>query len=159
VYRIGIVTQIDVTKAKARVRFPDMDNVTSYWLAVLNSKTLKDKTYWMPDINEHVVCLLDAHGEEGVILGAIYSEADQVPVSSKDKKHITFEDGTIIEYDRAEKVLKINTVGTINIVSVGNIIITSPEINYTGNLNVIGNITASGTIIDSSGNTNHHVHS
>ena len=50
----------------------------------------------MPEINEHVVCLMN--NDEGVILGSIYSEADNVPVVSKDKFHIKFEDGRVLGY-------------------------------------------------------------
>jgi len=113
--KIGIVTQLDVTKALVRVQFTDMDAVVSYWLPVLHHKTLKDKQYWMPDVNEHVVCLLDENGEEGVVLGAIYSDADTVPVHSKDKYHLEFQDGTVIEYDRKAKRLFLDLKGDCNI--------------------------------------------
>ena len=40
----------------------------------------------------------------------------------------------------------------------GPITIKAPVINFEGNLEVKGNIHATGTIIDDSGNTNHHSH-
>jgi phage baseplate assembly protein V len=117
--RLGVITQIDESRALVRVQFTDMDGVLSYWLAVLKQKTLKDKQYWMPDIGEHVACLIDKNGEEGIVLGAIYSDADAVPVSSKDKKHIKFEDGTIIEYDRAAHKLYADVKGDIDVKATG----------------------------------------
>lgn len=117
--KFGIVTNIDEKKAQARVRFLDNDGVLSYWLPIMQAKTLKDKFYIMPDIGEHVVCIMDENSEEGVVLGAIYSEADTIPVISKNKCKIKFQDGTEIEYDRVEHVLNIicpniNIQGTIN---------------------------------------------
>ena len=73
--RFGIVTQIDPINVLARVNFGD-DNSTSFWLPIMQTKTLKDKFYIMPDINEQVVCLMDENSEDGVILGAIYSSED-----------------------------------------------------------------------------------
>lgn len=106
--KFGIVTNIDEKKAQARVQFPDSDGVLSYWLPVMQVKTLKDKFYIMPDIGEHVVCLMDENSEEGVILGAIYSEQDVCPVVSKDKIIAQFSDGTSIEIDKKLGDLTIN---------------------------------------------------
>ncbi len=117
--RFGIVTHIDESKALVRVQFTDMDGVLSYWLPVVKQKTLMDKQYWMPDIGEHVACLIDENGEEGVVLGAIYSDADAVPVSSKDKYHMKFNDGTVIEYDRAAHKLYADIKGDIDVKAIG----------------------------------------
>ena len=65
--RFGIVTQIDPINVLARVSFGD-DDSTSFWLPIMQTKTLKDKFYIMPDINEQVVCLMDENSEDGVIL-------------------------------------------------------------------------------------------
>ena len=101
-YRLGIVTQTDPARCRVKVRFPARDNVESWWLAVEQRKTHRDKAYWMPDVGEHVACHLDAHGEDGVVSGAIYSSADPVPVASQDKRRTTYDDGTVEEYDRAQ---------------------------------------------------------
>jgi len=118
VLRFGIVTNIDEKDARARVQFAE-DEMSSYWVAVLQAKTQNDKFYFMPDVGEHVACLMDERSEEGVILGAIYSKLDEVPVVSKDKFKIKFQDGTEFEYDKAEHVLNIlcpniNIEGIIN---------------------------------------------
>ncbi len=79
----------------------------SYWLQVVVPKTLADKTFWMPDAGEQVVCLMDECDEAGAVLGAIYSTVDTPPVQSPDKFHVSFRDGTVIEYDRAAHALTI----------------------------------------------------
>ncbi|MDM7320222.1 MAG: phage baseplate assembly protein V [Fervidobacterium sp.] len=155
-YRVGIVVAIDEARAMVRVQWTDLDGELSYWLPVMQHKTLRDKAYWLPDVGEHVVCLLDENGEEGVVLGAIYSDADKPPVSSRDKFFVRFEDGTTIEYDRKSHTLNINCTGTVNITaSAVNI---NSNVNLTGNLEVAGNIHATGSIIDEGGNTPHHSH-
>jgi len=80
--KFGIVTNINPALAQARVQFAD-DDILSFWLPILQQKTQKDKFYAIPDIGEHVACLMDENSEEGVILGAIYSALDDTPVSSK----------------------------------------------------------------------------
>lgn len=172
--RFGIVVALDESRGMVRVQYTDMDGEVSYWLAVLKAKTLKDKAYWMPDLGEHVAVLIDENAEEGVVLGAIYSEADSVPVSNKDKAYIKFEDGTEIEYDRKSHVLRIDSEKEIFLKAKNKITVQAPVIRMLGmspsdiafegdfrligNLYVEGNIHATGSIIDQGGNTNHHSH-
>jgi phage baseplate assembly protein V len=135
--KFGVVTNINEKTAKVRVRFAE-DNLLSYWLPVIQAKTLKDKFYVLPDLGEHVVCLMDENLEDGVILGAIYSDADLVPVISKDKFKIKFNDSTEIEYDRVEHILNI-ICPNINIEGI---------INHTGLLLNSAGILSEGEIID-----------
>ena len=88
--------------------FTEFDQMLSYWLPVVMPKTQNDKAYWLPDIGEQVVCLMDARDEVGVVLGAIYSQADTTPVQSADKYHLGFKDGTSIEYDREAHAFALN---------------------------------------------------
>jgi phage baseplate assembly protein V len=83
------------------VSFPDRDQLTSWWLPVIVPKTQNDKAYWIPDVGEQVVCMMDERDEDGAVLGAIYSDADLAPVESADKLHWSFKDGSSLEYDRA----------------------------------------------------------
>ncbi len=104
-FRIGIVQSQDTAHAKVRVVFPDYDQVVSWWLPVIFAKTQNDKAYWIPDVGEQVVCLMDLRDEAGAVLGAIYSDADSPPVNSADKFHLGFKDGASVDYDRAAHVL------------------------------------------------------
>lgn len=105
--KFGIVTNIDEKQAAARVQFQD-DDIPSDWLPVSQAKTLKDKFYILPDIGEQVACLMDENLEDGVILGAIYSDEDTCPIVSKDKITAKFQDGSSIEIDKSAGDLIIN---------------------------------------------------
>jgi phage baseplate assembly protein V len=107
-FRAGLVKQQDVQGARVRVVFPDRDQMLSYWLPILFTKTQHDKSYWIPDVGEQVVCLMDQYDEAGAVLGAIYSSADTPPVQSADKYHISFKDGANMEYDRAAHALVVS---------------------------------------------------
>ena len=104
-FRVGIVQQQDPAHAKVRVVFPDYDEMISWWLPVVFAKTQDDKVYWIPDIGEQVVCLMDLRDEAGAVLGAIYSSADTPPVTSADKFYLAFKDGAHFDYDRVAHLL------------------------------------------------------
>lgn len=126
--KTGIVTARDPEKCKVRVQFPAEDGMVSDWLPVIQRSTLKNKSFSVPDVGEHVACAMDKNDEFGVVLGAIYSDADAAPVSSGDKWHKTFEDGTTIDYDRAAHKLHISVQGEIEINATGNVKITGARI-------------------------------
>jgi len=126
--RIGRVSAVNPEKATARVVF-EAQGVVSYELPVLQWQTLKNKDYCLPDVGEYVVCIfLPTGNAEGFILGAIYSEENEPPANSSDKRVITFSDGTTIEYDRSTHTLSINAVGPVNIVASGNVNVTGDVI-------------------------------
>ncbi|HYB92382.1 MAG TPA: phage baseplate assembly protein V [Candidatus Binataceae bacterium] len=107
-FRVGLVQEQDTAGARVRVIFPDYDRMQSYWLPVVSPKTQNDKAYWIPDVGEQVVCLMDLRDEAGAVLGAIYSAADTPPVDSADKWHLGFKDNTAFEYDRGSHVLNLS---------------------------------------------------
>ena len=115
--RFGIVSQIDPINVQARVNFED-DESTSFWLPIIQTKTLKDKFYAIPDIGEQVACLMDENSEDGVILGAIYSTEDVSTTQSEKQLSVNLEDGSYINADKENKTL---TVAFSKMKLIGNI--------------------------------------
>lgn len=109
----GIVVAIDPKTAKVRVQFPDRDGLVSDWLPVGQRKTLGDFDYWLPDMDTQVVCLMDEHCEAGVVICAVYSDADQPPVNNPDLFYRKFKDGTVLQYDRATHQLLADVKGDV----------------------------------------------
>lgn len=105
--RVGRVTAVEPATARARVAFEADDNVVSMLLPVMQKGTLLSQGYWMPDVGEHAVCLMDDSAEFGVVLGAIYSATDTPPVATLERIHLRMKDGTTVDYDRAEHRLAI----------------------------------------------------
>src|ERR1700691_850548 len=79
-FRVGIVQAQDTAHAKVRVVFPDYDEMISWWLPVVFAKTQDAKFYWIPDVGEQVVCLMDLRDEAGAVLGGIYPAVAGPPV-------------------------------------------------------------------------------
>lgn len=137
--RFGIVSQIDPINVQARVSFED-DESTSFWLPVLQTKTLKDKFYAMPDIGEQVACLMDENSEDGVILGAIYSTEDVPVVTSEKQLSLNLENNSLINIDKETNSLNI-TFENINL---------NGNINHTGKLINTDGIKSNSDITDKS---------
>ena len=135
--KFGTVTNINPLTARARVEFAN-DNMTSYWLPILQKKTLKDKYYSVLDVGEQVACLMDDNCEDGVILGAIYTNLDAVPAVTKEQHLIKFSDNSLIEYNKETQTLTIN-VKQVNIVA---------DILNTGIFQNTGGITSNADITD-----------
>jgi phage baseplate assembly protein V len=110
----------------------------SWWLPVVVPKAQYDKIYWMPDIGEQVVCLMDQHDEDGAVLGSIYSSADTVPVQSADRMHLSVKDGATFDYDRVAHILSVAlpSSGTVRIAANG----ASLTIESSGNITAVPSV-------------------
>ena len=116
--RFGIVSQINPISVQSRVKFGD-DESTSFWLPILQTKTMKDKFYAMPDIGEQVVCLMDENSEDGVVLGSIYSTEDTPLITTEKQISLNLENNSLINIDKETNTLtvtfqNINLNGNIN---------------------------------------------
>lgn len=112
--RIGRVTQIYEDEGTVRVQYLDLDGQVSGKLKVLQKNTLKNFDYWLPDVDELVVVLhFPSDNKSGVILGSFYTESITVPIKDKNTRRVEFEDGTIVEYNRAEHKLIIDVQGEV----------------------------------------------
>ncbi len=135
--RVCIVESTNPEKVTVRVRIPDLDNLISYDLQVLQRKTRKDKDYWIPDLQEEVFCLFLGNGLEcGFVLGALYNKEDTPPVNSQDKRHIAFADGTWFEYDREKHRARTHVEGRLDIFATGDINIKSGGIVWVNGVQV-----------------------
>lgn len=113
-FAFGIVTAVDAGRGWARASLPEYDNLETAFLPVLQRRTHRDKALNLPDVGEQVVLLLDLRGEDGVILGAIWSEVDPVPqTGGPDVDVRRYADGTVLRYDRATHRLTADVQGEI----------------------------------------------
>lgn len=139
IIRIGVVKSTNPEKCTARVEIPDMDNsrgqcLRSYDLKVGQQKTREDKRYWMPDVDERVLCLFFGNGPSyGVILCSWYWEEDTPPVNCQDKDHTRYKDGSVLEYDRAAHTLTADIQGDVVVKATGNV-----TVEAAGNVKVTG---------------------
>lgn len=113
-FAFGIVTAVDAGRGWARASLPEYDNLETAFLPVLQRRTHRDKALDLPDVGEQVALLLDLRGEDGVILGAIWSEVDPVPqTDGADVDVRRYADGTVLRYDRTAHRLTADVQGEI----------------------------------------------
>ncbi len=143
--KFGIVDQVDAAKARVRVRFEE-DGMVSDWLPVAQSGSLKNKAYHLPDISEHVVCLMDEHAEAGAVVGSIYNKTDAPGFSTADRVGMKFEDGTEVYFNRSTKEYVINSTGKVKVTAATDVEITCSKLKITGNVEVTGKIDATDVI-------------
>jgi phage baseplate assembly protein V len=161
-FRVGIVSAQNPATAQVRVTFPDRSQMQSWWLGIVVPHTQNDKAYWIPDLGEQVVCLMDEYDEDGAVLGALYSTVDIPPIDSLNKSfHLTTQDSATFDYDRAAHgltialpagaTLSISASGaTVAIDASGDVSVTAAgEVNVSGSGQV--NITGSAIVLAGGG--------
>lgn len=113
--RIGKVSSVNASNCTARVSFDDKDSMISHNLPVMQKNTKENRDYYLPDVDEMVICIFLPNGEqEGYILGSYYGDLDTPPVDSTDKRGINFSDNTSIFYDRENHEMSVNIEGILD---------------------------------------------
>lgn len=121
--RVGFVTARQPEKMRVQVELRDTvtQPLSSAWLPVLCPRASGDLAYDLPDVGDQVLCLFLGYGlEQGFVLGAMYGKAAP-PVSSGDIWQRRFQDGTVLEYDRAAHKLTAQVRGDVAVTSTGSV--------------------------------------
>ncbi|WP_226883367.1 phage baseplate assembly protein V [Neisseria yangbaofengii] len=113
--QFGTVSAVDEAGHNLRVRLPALENMETDWLPMISPAAGSNQFYSLPDEGELVVCLLDARGETGCVVGAVYNAADKPPAADKDKWVRRFKNGTVIEHDRKTGDVLVQTQGVVTI--------------------------------------------
>lgn len=149
--QFGIVVGVDEAGHNLRVRLPALEDMETDWLPMATPASGGNQFYSLPDEGEQVVCLLDARGENGAVIGTIYSSADTPPAASKDMWVRRFANGTVISHDRSSGTMAVDTPGEVQIVAAAKVTMQTPVTDITGAVNVFGHLTYSSGLSASSG--------
>lgn len=125
--RVGFVTARQPEKMRVQVELRDTvtQPLSSAWLPVLCPRASGDLVYDLPDVGDQVLCLFLPYGlEQGFVVGAMYGKASP-PVASGDKWHRRFQDGTVLEYDRAAHKLTAQVQGDVAVKATGDVSVSS----------------------------------
>ncbi|NBI42060.1 phage baseplate assembly protein V [[Haemophilus] felis] len=143
-YQEGIVSQVDPQTHRIKATIPALEDFETAWLTYLVPNAGGNQFYCLPDIGELVAVLLDARGESGCVLGAIYNTVDPVPVTDSEIWLHKFSNGTEISHNRKTGDVVVSTTGKV-IVSAGQAIVNAPT-KINGNTKVNGDLHATGKI-------------
>jgi phage baseplate assembly protein V len=142
--RTGKVLEVDLDRRLLRVQIGELETA---WLPVLEpsaSATRGGLSAWAPPREGDVVQLLCPGGELtlGMVLPSQFMHADDAPFRDRAEGYEfgalgeprdgvyrqLFGDGTLLEYDLAKKLVRVETPGSINAHAEGQVIIKSPFI-------------------------------
>jgi phage baseplate assembly protein V len=169
-FRNGKVIEqiINDTGVFVRVQQLDKDGLISRPLPVKQFGSRSNQSFWCPNIGDDVAITMlpNSEGGEGFVDGSFYNTGNRPPIIKLEDaahKHVTFGDGTIVEYRPRDSTLHVtagqnvgrsgiktmtivvNTGGPVNIVA-GTVNITASTITLTGPVKVNGDLNVSGNI-------------
>lgn len=147
--RVGYVSSQETNdrQAAARVVYADRQNLVSEPLPILQKSSKGTQDYWSPEVGEQVVTIHLPNGtNRGFILGSFQSTSAPPPVTDPNKRHTTYADGSVFEFDKNSSVLFINTKGPITIITAGPVHIESGDIELVGKVKVVGDMRIEGNI-------------
>lgn len=113
--QFGTVSAVDDARHAVRVRIPALEDLETDWLPVVSQAAGGNRFYSLPDVGELAVCILDARGEGGAVIGTVYNAADTPPAADRNIWRKVFANGTVIEHDRASGNVLVKTSGTVTI--------------------------------------------
>ena len=148
--QFGTVAAVDASRHALRVTLPALENLQTDWLPMITPAALGNQFYSLPDVGTLVVCLLDAQGESGAVLGAIYNDADPTPASNAELHVLQYRNGTRLEHDRSTGDVRVTTSGKV-LVQASEVTLDAPQTTTTGNLLVQGSLTYQGGMTGSGG--------
>jgi phage baseplate assembly protein V len=130
--RYGVVKEADYKKALIRVEMQGGEILTD-WIPWMTLRAGNDKFWWAPEVGE-VMIVLAPSGElaNAVALPAAFSNENQNADRATVQRQ-TFEDGTVVEYDREAHCLTMNVKGDVKIKATGKI-----DIEAEGNVKIVG---------------------
>lgn len=112
---VGTVAEADYEKARIKVTVGEW---TTSWLPWVTSRAGNDVSWWALEIGEQVL-VVSPSGDmaQGIVIGGIYQQQQQqVGADKLENVHrVKYQDGTVIEYDRENHLLKADVKGDVEL--------------------------------------------
>lgn len=156
--QFGEVSEIDPKSHKVKVALGALDGMTSDWLPVITMGAGGNQFYALPDVGATCVCLMNANGDGGVVLGVIYNDKDQPPTTNGEMWVKRFSNGTVISHHRQTGQVIVETSGDVLIKSAKQIMLDTPNTVITGNVQVQGKLTANVDVAGGGVSLKSHTH-
>ncbi|WP_424894918.1 phage baseplate assembly protein V [Tepidimonas sp. HKU79] len=109
VVMLGQVAELDAKKARVRVQ---AGPILTAWLPFATVRAGPDRTWHAPEAGEQVV-LVAPGGDlnQAVVVGSLYRDAYPPPADSADITRTLWQDGAVMEYDRAQHHWRLSVPG------------------------------------------------
>lgn len=170
----GTIKEADYPAARVRV---ECGGVLTDWLPWATQRAGSDARWWAPEVGEQVV-ILSPSGEltQGIVLCGVFQASHPAPADSPDVDRRVYADGAVIEYDRANHVLRADIPGDVDVKAAktikgeakdidvkasatlkgqagASITLTAPTINLLGNISSMSASGGTGTVTEKANRT------
>lgn len=115
ILKFGNICEVDYARGTARVDL-DEDGITTAFLPIAFPMTLQNKSFAMPAINSQVCAVMDENAEQGIIIGATYSDIATPDGFSEGLSGVLFSDGSKVVYNEKTQEYTVNAVGRVEII-------------------------------------------
>lgn len=120
--QVGTVVEVDYPAMRVKLRIGDR---VSGWLRFTTHRAGADRTWWPPTIGEQTMVFAPNGDAVAAVVGnSLYQEDYTAPATEGSIQRTVMEDGSCITYDRVNRKLTINLVGTTEIAIAGDATIT-----------------------------------
>lgn len=114
-FETGTVIGVDESNAQYKVQIGDDESANTQYLNALALRAGTNKSGDLYDAGEQVLIACPSGDlRQGIIIGALPSDTNPSPTTSKDVKTYAFEDGTVISYDKASHHLTADVKGSVD---------------------------------------------
>ena len=135
--RLGIISELGTGEYNGycRVSFDEVEMVSA-WLPLPSTGTKTCKVWQPLEVNSQVACLMDKECEQGVVVAALWSDADTPPEwANAQTMGVQFADGAQVYYDAGAHKLIVNAPDS-------EVEMTITKLKITGDVEVSGEVTA-----------------
>lgn len=122
-FKFGVV--VETKPGFAKVKFADLDNLETEFLPLIFPQSLQNRAIHTIDCGSLAAVLMDENLEDGVVLGALYSQKNPPDSVAETLHQIKLKDGGLLNYDTASGKLFIHTIGDLQIEADGNVSLTT----------------------------------
>lgn len=113
IFKIGRISSVDKEKMAARVTFPDRQNVVTDFLPIIVPFAGDNQFYYLPKVQEQVLCLFDPNNNKGFIIGTFFN-AVRTPKKTGDILYLKLGEMTLL-YDKEKSELSVSGAKDISL--------------------------------------------
>ena len=158
--RTGVVAEVDLPRARVRVRYSSAPaEAVTGWLPWLTARAGADRAWWAPSPGEGVLILAPS-GElaAAVVLPALYQAAHPAPAREPARHVVVYGSGARVEHDGEAKTFTVTTAAG-NAVTIGDDgslradgdVQAAGDVRTDGDVRADGDVQAAGDVADAAG--------
>lgn len=109
--RYGTIAEVDPQKPKVRVQSGEIKTLWISWITLMAGE---DRNWRLPSVGEYALILSPGGNFNlAVALVGIYYDKYPNPENNPETHSVTYSDGTKISYDKLQKCLSVNCIGSV----------------------------------------------